>query len=163
MEKGSSDPAFPKMKPNAAVLLNGSHPGALFTLQPLSATEEVVKELGIDESPNLVVLGESELGARSYSVLVPRGVRIQVIENGERVRKPISELPWPPMREVMDGLLWLGGDKTRVDPSPEIYLEPTYQNELRRRAAILSEVHGADHGQELQELVDAARSSRSGS
>ncbi len=159
MEKGPLDPAFPKMKPNAAVLLNGSHPGALFTIMSLPASGEVVKELGIDDSPGLLVLGGTGLGERSYALIAPRG-KVQVVENGERVWKPIWEMPWPPMRDVVDGLLWLGGDKARVDPSPEIYLEPAYQNELRRRAAILSEVYGFDLGEELQALIDEARSSR---
>ena len=160
MEKGPTDPAYPKMNPNAAQLLNGSHPGALFTILPLSATEEVLKEIGIANSPNLVVLSGSELGERSYSVIAPRGVRIQVVENGEPVSKPLWKMSWPPMRDVVDGLLWLGGDKTRVEPSPELYLEPAYQNELRRRAAILSEVHGSDYASELQSLVDEARSAK---
>ncbi|HZI12088.1 MAG TPA: hypothetical protein VE153_17010 [Myxococcus sp.] len=156
MEKGPLDPAYPKRDPNAAERLNTSHPGALFTLNPLRATGELVKELGLGEAPALIVLGGTKLGARSYSGVVPRSLKVRVEENGETVWKALWEMPWPPMRDVVDGLLWLGADTSRVDPSPELYLDPAYQKELRRRAAILSEVHGSDHGAELQELVDEA-------
>jgi hypothetical protein len=156
MEKGPLDPAYPKRDPNTAERLNGSHPGALFTLNPLRATEERVKELGLGEAPALLVLGGTELGGKSYSVVVPRSLKVRVEENGEPVSKALSEMPWPPMREVVDGLLWLGADTSRVDPSPDIYLDPAYQKELRRRAAILSEVHGFEYEAELQDLVDEA-------
>jgi hypothetical protein len=159
-EKAPLDPAFPKMEPTAAERLNDSHPGALFTIVPLSATEEVLKELGLGGAPNLTILGGTELGSRSYSVIMPKGLKVRVTENGEQVWKPVWEMPWPPMQEVVDGLLWLGGDKDMVDPSPTLYLEPAYQEELRRRAAILSEVRGFDFVQELQDLVNEARASK---
>ncbi|RUO93081.1 hypothetical protein D7Y11_11375 [Corallococcus sp. AB018] len=161
MEKGPRDPAFPKMEPNTAEHLNGTQPGTLFTVLVLPAREAVQKELGLGEASSLIVLGQTDLGARSYAVIMPRAVSIQVVENGEKVMKPLWRMSWPPMRDVVDGLLWLGMGRDRVDPPAELYLEPAYQHELRRRAAILSEVNGGDYAQDLQSLIDEARAAKS--
>jgi hypothetical protein len=48
---------------------------------------------------------------------------------------------WPPMGDVVDGVLNVG-EQTFLYPSPKIYLDPAYQRELRRRAAIIKEFSG---------------------
>jgi hypothetical protein len=62
------------------------------------------------------------------------------------------------MGRVVDGVLWLGGDETRVFPPPSIYLEPVYQKELRRRMRILKAYNGQDFEVILDDLVKEASS-----
>jgi len=63
---------------------------------------------------------------------------------------------WPPTRDVVDGILNVGG-QTFVYPSPTIYLEPAYQRELRRRAAIIKEYSGQDFISVIEELIKEGR------
>ena len=60
------------------------------------------------------------------------------------------------MGEVVDGLVYLGGDEATEYPSPSIYLEPDYQKQLRRRAAIIKDYNGQDFGVILDDLIKAA-------
>ena len=57
---------------------------------------------------------------------------------------------------VVDGVLYLGGDETRVFPPPSIYLEPAYQKELRRRIRIIKGYNGQDFEPILDDLVKEA-------
>jgi hypothetical protein len=66
---------------------------------------------------------------------------------------------WPPMGEVVDGVLSIGA-QTFLYPSPRIYLDPVYQRELRRRAAIIKEFSGQDFTPAIDELVKEASKAR---
>jgi hypothetical protein len=55
-------------------------------------------------------------------------------------------------------VLYLGGDQTRAFPPPLIYLDPAYQAELRKRAAIIKAYNGQDFGAILDDLVKEAQS-----
>ena len=77
------------------------------------------------------------------------------------VWKGEPERKWPPMGEVADALLYVGAQQTLVYPDPSIYLEPAYQKELRRRAAIIKEYSGQDFAAAIDALVDDARRVRS--
>jgi hypothetical protein len=59
------------------------------------------------------------------------------------------------MGEVVDGVLSVG-DQTFRYPSPAIYLDPVYQRELRRRAAIIKEFSGQDFSPVIDNLVQEA-------
>jgi hypothetical protein len=61
------------------------------------------------------------------------------------------------MGNVVDGVLYLGGDQTRAFPSPSIYLDPVYQAELRKRAAIIKAYNGQDFGVILDDLIKGAQ------
>ena len=58
--------------------------------------------------------------------------------------------------EAVDGLLNLGGNHG-VYPPPAIYLDPAYQKELRRRAAIIKAHSGQDFGSVIDGLVKQAQ------
>ena len=77
------------------------------------------------------------------------------------VWKGEPERKWPPLGEVADALLYVGAQQTLVYPDPSIYLEPAYQKELRRRAAIIKEYSGQDFAAAIDALVDEARRVRS--
>ena len=66
---------------------------------------------------------------------------------------------WPPMGDVIDAVLNVG-EQTFLYPSPAIYLEPVYQVELRRRAAIIKEFSGQDFLPAIDELVKQASKTR---
>ena len=63
---------------------------------------------------------------------------------------------WPPMRDVVDGILSVG-DQTFLYPRATIYLDPDYQGELRRRAAIIKEFSGQDFTPAIDDLVKEAQ------
>ena len=52
--------------------------------------------------------------------------------------------------------MYLGPDRTFLYPSPTIYLDPAYQQELRRRASIIKEHTGQDFMPALDDLVKEA-------
>jgi hypothetical protein len=58
--------------------------------------------------------------------------------------------------EVVDGVLYVGGNSS-LFPSPEIYLDPVYARELRRRAAIVKEMSGQDFVAVVDDLVKEGR------
>lgn len=62
---------------------------------------------------------------------------------------------WPPMGEVVDGVLSIGA-QTFAYPPPTIYLDADYQRELRRRAAIIKEFSGQDFTPAIDDLVKEA-------
>jgi hypothetical protein len=64
------------------------------------------------------------------------------------------------MVDVVDGVVYLGGDVTALYPSPAIYLDPEYQRELRRRAAIIKAYSGQDFLTTIDELVKAAKAEK---
>jgi hypothetical protein len=58
--------------------------------------------------------------------------------------------------EVVDGVLFVGGNSS-LFPSPEIYLDPAYAKELRRRAAIIRDMSGQDFVTVVDDLVKEGR------
>jgi len=134
-------------------ILEERHPGELHVVWTLPGSAELARSLGFERAPALTVLEESPLGEESFARIAPQGISIQVTVNGRREWKPLGEVSWPPMLEVVDSLLWLGPEETTVDPDPAIYREPAYQAELRRRAKILGDVYGMEFLPELEELL----------
>jgi hypothetical protein len=60
------------------------------------------------------------------------------------------------MGEVVDGVLYVG-EQTLLHPSATIYLEPAYQQELRRRISIIKDHSGQDFMPVLDDLVREAK------
>jgi hypothetical protein len=58
--------------------------------------------------------------------------------------------------EVVDGVLYVGGDSS-LFPAPEIYLDPVYARELRRRAEIVKAMTGQDFVAVLDDLIKEAK------
>ena len=148
MRRGPLDRPLPGGA-GVAALLEQHAPGALHVVWTLPAAAELASKLGFERAPAYRALGDDALGAQSYGLLVPASLLVLV--DGEW--KPLGEAKWPPMRAVVDALLWLGPEEHSVDPAPSIYREPEYERELRRRAPILKEVYGMDFLPELEELL----------
>lgn len=94
------------------------------------------------------------IGGRTFGTVMPKGLMVRRRVEGELKWVPMSYDSLPPIRAVVDALLYLGPESTQVDPDPAIYREPAYQAELRRRAPILQEVYGMDFLSELERLLE---------
>lgn len=123
--------------PRAAQLIERKHPGALFTI--VAAPPAVAEAMHLEPAPSFKIIRGSELQKADFSV----------IATGNPHKK------WPPMGDVVDGVLNVGA-QTFAYPSPKIYLDPDYQRELRRRAAIIKEFSGQDFITVIDELVKEA-------
>jgi hypothetical protein len=64
--------------------------------------------------------------------------------DGKPVPKPIASSDLPPIRELVDALLYLGPDQGEVEVPAEVYRDTAYVAQLRERAAILKEMLGFD-------------------
>jgi len=138
---------------SAAAWLEERHPGALFVAWTLPADAAQARELGFEHAPALRMLAGDALAEESFALLAPKGLQIQVAGKWQ----PLGELPWPPLGEMVDALLFVGAADTQVEPEPALYREASYQAELRRRAPILREVYGMDFLPELEGLLAATR------
>jgi hypothetical protein len=103
--------------------------------------------------PSFRVVKGSALEKPNFSMIAPAWDATPVIVNGKHDWKLEDSNAWASMGRVVDGVLYLGGDATRVFPSPSIYLEPVYQAELRKRAAIIKAYNGQDFGMILDDLI----------
>lgn len=151
--RGALDSPHPSLRPGVGEILTGRHPGALFVVWAMPASPALARELGIDSAATFRRVRGSDLERRSFAKMIPPGIQVQRVIAGDTVWVPLGEVPWPPMVEVIDALLYVGPDSSTVDPDPGIYREPVYQSELRRRAAILKEVYGLDFLSELEDLL----------
>lgn len=121
----------------AAQIIERKHPGALFVI--VAAPPGVAEVMHLEPAPSFKMVKGSELQNADFSM----------IATGNPHKK------WPPMSEIVDGVLNVG-DQTFLYPSPKIYLDPDYQRELRRRAAIIKEFSGQDFTAAIDELVKEA-------
>jgi hypothetical protein len=126
--------------PAAAELLERKHPGALFCIAPVRVAADAA---------------ELRLGPIPAFELV-RGSALEPAAFGKYLWKEEPPRQWPPMAEVVDAVLWVG-EPVLTYPSPKIYLEPGYLQELRRRVSIIKEWNGQDFVTTLDELVEQAR------
>ncbi len=156
---------FPKRKseedgygePSAAQLIEKKHPGSLFlvALVPTSAAAETMK---MPPPPSFRVLRGTPSAKLDFAIIAPAWNAKPVIVNGKHDWQLENANAWAPMGQVVDGVLYLGGDETRVFPPPSIYLEPVYQKELRRRMRILKAYNGQDFEVVLDDLIKEASS-----
>lgn len=142
--------------PTAAQRLERDHPGALFAIVTVP-TAEGARALGLGDAPGFKVVDASMAD-----------VTAQVINAETRVTfapgaaDPVQVSPdrhWPRLGNVVDGVLWVGGFHAAY-PSPTIYLDPAYQRELRRRAAIIKAYGGQDFLTVLDDLVRQGEQAR---
>ena len=115
------------------------HPGAVFGVMAVPLATAAVS-LHLAPPPSFAVVKGTRLEKADFAMLNERW-------------KGVSKNP-PELRvgEVIDGLLWLGGNHS-LYPSPTIYLDPDYQKELRRHAVIIEEDSGQDFMPGIDELV----------
>jgi len=121
----------------AAQLIERKHPGALFCI--VAAPPAVAIALHLAVAPSLKIVRGSDLQNADFSTIATMN----------------PHKKWPPMGDVIDGVVNIG-EQTFVYPSPTIYLEPMYQAELRRRAAIIKEFSGQDFMPAINQLVKEA-------
>lgn len=146
----------PARAPSAGALIAQRNPGALAVVWSLPADAELARKLGFGTAPALRALRDDALARESFALVAARGILVRVA--GEW--KPAGELRWPPLSEMAAALLFVGDQNTQVDPDPALYREPLYQTELRRRAAILTEVYGLEFLPELEALLATPGSAR---
>jgi hypothetical protein len=109
--------------------------------------------LGLGASPSFAVVRGTSRADVSYQLADWDSA---VVRTGEPGWTFARDKHWPRVGSVIDGLLYLGGNHS-VYPSPTIYLDPAYQRELRRRAAIIKAYSGQDFGPKIDELVREGR------
>lgn len=143
-------------EPCAAQLIERKYPGRLFAVA-LVTTPAAAETLKMGPPPSFRVVKGSELERANYSLIAPATSATQVVVNGKPEWKLDASQNWPPLGEVVDGVLYLGGDKTVIFPSPTIYLEPVYQQQLRQRARIIKESNGQDFESVLDDLIRQAK------
>ena len=143
-------------EPSAAQLIEKEHPGSLFIVG-LVTTPAAADTMHMPPPPSFRVVHGSALGKLNFSIIAPAWDAKPVVVNGKHDWKLEDSNAWASMGEVVDGVLYLGGDKTRVFPPPSIYLDPAYQAQLRKRAAIIKAYNGQDFGVILDDLVKEAQ------
>ncbi len=143
-------------EPSAAQLIEKKHPGALFIVG-LVTTPAAAGKMKMPPPPSFRIVKGSALETLNFSIIAPAWDAKPVIVNGKHDWELTDSNAWAPMGNVVDGVLYLGGDETRVFPPPSIYLEPVYQAQLRKRAAIIKEYNGQDFGVILDDLIKEAQ------
>jgi len=130
-------------EPDAAQLIGRKHPGLLFCIVPVPSAA-AAKAMRRGPPPSFRVVRGSELEHADFGM----------IWNLDK--------KWPPMKDIVDGVLYLVPDKTLLYPSPKIYLDPAYQQELLRRVSIIKDHSGQDFMPVLDDLVkEAAKEAKS--
>jgi hypothetical protein len=145
-------------EPSAAQLVEKAHPGSLFIVA-LVTTPAAAGTMKMPPPPSFRVVKGSALEKLGFSIIAPAWDAKPVVVNGRHDWKLEDSNAWAPIGEVVDGVLYLGGDQTRVFAPPSIYLDPEYQQELRRRAAIIKAYNGQDFGVILDDLIEEAETS----
>lgn len=88
---------------------------------------------------------KTEIGAHSFAELMPHNLTLLAKgPDGKPVPKAIVPSDLPPIRELVDALLYLGPDAGEVEAPAEVYRDTAYVAQLRERAAILKEMLGFD-------------------
>lgn len=146
-------------EPNAAELIERKHPGSLFCLVTVP-TRGAAESLQMGPPPSFKVVRGSTLESADYGIVGPEATATLITVNGKPSWKLNPAKGWPRMGKVVDGLLYLGGDATSLYPSSAIYLDPVYQRELRRRAAIIKAYSGQDFTPVIDGLVKDAEQAR---
>lgn len=139
-------------EPSVAQLIERKHPGEVFSVA-LVTTPAAAKAMKMDPPPSFRVVRGTELEHADFGMIAPAWTVAPAIVNGKHDWKLGPAKSWPRMGAVVDGVLYLGGDETRVFPSPAIYLEPVYQQQLRQRIAIIKTFNGQDFMPVLDDLV----------
>lgn len=137
--------------PTVAQRIERKHPGALFSIVSVPLPN-AAKALDLGPAPSFSVVRGSALEHADFQFTDYDSTVTLVSVNGKPVWKLEPDKHWPPMGNVVDGLLYVGGNHS-LYPSPTIYLDPVYQQELRRRALIIKNYNGQDFIPGIDELV----------
>ena len=156
-ERAPDDEGF--SEPSAAQLIEKKHPGSLFIVG-LVTSPDAAATMKMPPAPSFRVVRGNAIEKLNFAIIAPAWNAKPVVINGKHDWQLEDSNAWAPIGEVVDGVLYLGGDKTRVFPPPSIYLELVYQKELYRRAAIIKAYNGQDFGVILDDLVKEAEAAR---
>jgi hypothetical protein len=146
-------------EPSAAQLIEKEHPGSLFIVA-LVTTPAAAETMRMPPPPSFRLVRGSALEKLNFAIIAPAWSAKPVVVNGKHEWQLEDSDAWAPMGEVVDGVLYLGGDETRVFPPPSIYLDPVYQQQLRKRAAIIKAWNGQDFGVILDDLIKEAEAAQ---
>lgn len=146
-------------EPTVAQLIERKHPGLLFSVA-LVTNQAAAETMKMGPPPSFRVIRGSELEHADFGMIAPAWTATPVVVNGKHEWKLGAAKSWPRMGRVVDGVLYLGGDETTLYPSPTIYLEPVYQQQLRERALIIKEFNGQDFMPVLDDLVAEGKESQ---
>ena len=142
-------------EPTATQIIEKKHPGSVFVVA-LVTTPAAAATMKMPPPPSFRVVHGSPLAKLDFVLIAPATKATPVVINGKHDWKLEDSKAWAPMDQVVDGVLYLGGDETRVFPPASIYLEPVYQNELRRRIRIVKAYNGQDFEPILDDLIKEA-------
>lgn len=129
----------------AAQRVEQAHPGAVHAVVAVSSPAAAAA-LGLGAPPVFRPVRGLPLGDVDFAMVTPGWPTGQAVGASDRVR----------LGDAVDGVLYLGGHHS-VFPSPAIYLDPAYQAELRRRAAIIQAHSGQDFASVIDDLVRQAK------
>jgi hypothetical protein len=142
-------------QPVAAQRIEQRHPGALFSVVMVPKREQA-QALGMDATPPVFrAVHGTALADMSFQLADWASTVSPHVVDGATMWTPEPDKHWPRMDAVVDGLLWVGGNTSEF-PSPTIYLDPDYQRELYRRAAIIQAASGQDFTSVIDDLVRQA-------
>lgn len=143
--------------PTAAQQLQRRHPGALFVVVTVPSAEGA-QALGLGEAPAFAVVDHAIADVTAQVINADTTVSTRPGPHGP-VAQVAPDHHWPRLGDTVDGVLWLGGNHS-VYPAPTIYLDPAYQQELRRRATIIKAYAGQDFLDVLDDLVREGEQAR---
>lgn len=144
--------------PGVGQLLEHHHPGQTFAIWPFYGFHEPGRARSW-ESPSLVPLAGTALGAESFGVVAPGNVMVQRLVDGEPTWVPLESDAWPRLEVMVDALLYLGRDEGLVPPPAGTYRDAAYARELERRCRIVDSFYGYDfYAPDLQKALSGAES-----
>ncbi|HEX4861438.1 MAG TPA: hypothetical protein VFV07_09390 [Rhizomicrobium sp.] len=114
------------------------HPGALFSIVTVPSPA-AAQALRMDPAPSFKPAHGSDIEHASFAMT-------------KESWTPAMPAKGFAIGEVVDGILYVGGNSS-LFPSPQIYLDPVYAKELRRRAAIIKAMTGQDFVAVVDDLV----------
>ncbi|HEY3638993.1 MAG TPA: hypothetical protein VGK90_12665 [Rhizomicrobium sp.] len=128
-----------------AQIIERRHPHALFSIVtvPVPAAAAL---LHMDTAPSFKPVQGSDIANKPFELTSSNW-------SPDQSHSPANGLR---IGDVVDGLLYVGGESS-LFPSPEIYLDPIYAKELRRRAAIIRDATGQDFVAVVDDLVKEGR------
>jgi hypothetical protein len=128
-----------------------------FYIALVPSTGSFSKQFSTWQVPSMIVLKDTTLGAKSFGHLRATPVIVRRLVDGKKTWVELQADNWPPMEEMVDGLLYLGKQMTYVPALPDTYQDKAYVEELKRRAAILDAFYsfepGDGYADDLKELI----------
>lgn len=130
-----------------AQIIEKRHPGSLFVIVTVP-TRDGAAALRMGPAPSFKVARGSDIENMPFAITKETWTSAAPV-------KPKSFT----IGDVVDGVLYVGGNSS-LFPSPEIYLDAVYAKELRRRAAIVTEMTGQNFVAVVDDLVQEGRDQR---